>query len=187
MLKNIGLAFAVYVVLSSLPAMAQKRRFGELPTPPVPAACGDMRAKFEVKPSKNAQTAQLETGKALVYFVEEDTNTQWVTHTGRSRIGIDGKWMGATYGSSYFSFPVDPGVHHLCATTQIGIATNDVVTALAHFTAEAGSVYDFEVKNISMRDTSIIYSDDATLLPIDIDEGKYLTSWFPLVESHQKK
>jgi hypothetical protein len=95
--------------------------------------------------------------------------------------------MGATYGSSYFSFSVDPGVHHLCATTQTGMATNDVLTALAHFTAEAGNVYYFAVKNISMRDGSMIYSNDATLFPIDIDEGKYLTSWFPLVESRQKK
>jgi hypothetical protein len=67
------------------------------------------------------------------------------------------------------------------------MATNDVLTALAHFTAEAGNVYYFAVKNISMRDGSMIYSNDATLFPIDIDEGKYLTSWFPLVESRQKK
>jgi len=184
-LKKIGFVFVLMVVWVSFPALAQKRRFGELPTPPVPPACGDMGAKFEVKPSKGSQSARLEAGRALVYFIEQDNNNQFVTHT--SRIGVDRTWMGATYGSSYFSFSVDPGVHHLCATTQTGMATNDVLTALAHFTAEAGSVYYFEVKNNSMIDASMIYSNDVTLFPIDIDEGKYLTSWFPLVDSHRKK
>lgn len=184
MLKNIGFVFVLLVALVSLPASAQKRRFGELPSPPIPPACGDMGVKFAVKPAKNSQTAPLETGKALVYFIEEDANTEWVTHT--SRIGIDSKWTGATYGNSYFSFSVDPGLHHLCATTQIGTATDDVLTALAHFTAEAGNVYYFAVKNVSMRNVSNLYTNDVTLVPLDVDEGKYLTSWFPLVESHQK-
>jgi hypothetical protein len=184
MLKNIGFVFVLFVVLASLPATAQKQRYGELPTPPVPPACGFMEAKFAVKPAKNSQATPLEAGKALVYFIEEDANTEWGTHT--SRVGIDGKWTGATYGNSYFSFSVDSGLHHLCATTQIGIATDDVLTALTHFTAEAGNVYYFEVKNISMRNASNIFTNDVTLVPLDIDEGKYLTSWFPLVESHQK-
>ena len=183
--KKVFCVFAFSAILLSLPANAQKRRFGELPPPPIPTACGAMQAKFEVRPSKNLQLPAPEAGKALVYFLEEDTNTQFITHT--SRIAVDGKWMGATYGSSYFSFKVDPGVHHLCATTQTGIATGDVLTALAHFTAEAGGVYYFDMKNISLRVSSIIYSNDATLLPVDTDQGKYLTSWFKLVESRQKK
>jgi hypothetical protein len=185
MQKKIVGVFVFSMVLVSLPALAQKRRFGELPPPPIPPTCGDMGAKFAVKSSKGPQMAEPETGKALVYFIEEDNNAQFVTHT--SRIGIDGKWMGATYGSSYFSFSVDPGVHHLCATTQAGLAANDVRTALAHFTAEAGGVYYFDMKNISIRDSSTISWDDATLLPVDSDEGKYLTSWLTLVESREKK
>jgi hypothetical protein len=164
-----------------LPAQAQKKPAAAIGL----SGCGDPAAKFEVKPSKGPNTAQPDAGKALVFFIEEDVNTQFFTHT--TRAGIDGKWMGATHGSSYFYFPVDPGVHHLCATTQIGGTTEDVLTAVAHFKAEAGGVYYFEMKNISMKDASLIYSNDATLFPLDSDEGKYLTSRFPLVASHQKQ
>lgn len=186
MLKKAVGVFVFCAVLVSLPLAAQKRRFVELPPPPpLPPACADMAAKFEVKPSKTPHTAGPEAGKALVYFIEEDLNTEFVTHT--SRAGIDGEWMGATYGSSYFYFTVDPGVHHLCATTQIGEETEDVLTAVAHFTAEAGGVYYFEMKNISMINGSKSYTNDATLFPLDSDEGKYLISHLSLMTSHQKK
>lgn len=185
MLKKIVVVFVFSAVLVSLPASAQKRRFGEpLPTP-FPPACGDMAARFEVKPSKDPQTAEPEAGKALVYFIEEDLNTEFVTHT--SRAGIDGKWMGATYGTSYFYFTVDPGLHHLCATTQIGGDTEDVLMAAVHFTAEAGGVYYFEMKNVSMTNGSGSYTNDATLFPLDSDEGKYLASELSLVTSRRKK
>jgi hypothetical protein len=174
--------FFFCTVLVALPAWAQNLSSGEPPSPP---ACGDLTAKFEVRPSKGPQTAEPKPGTALVYFIEEDLNTQLTTHT--SRVGIDGKWMGATHGSSYFSFSVDPGVHHLCATTQTGMATDDVLTALAHFTAEPGGVYNFEMKNVSMKDASTIYTNDATLFPVDSDEGKYLTSSLTLVDSRQKQ
>ncbi len=182
--KTVGV-FVFCAVLISLPAWAQKRRFGELPPTPVPPACGDMAARFEVKPSKDPQTAEPEAGKALVYFIEEDLNTEFVTHT--SRAGIDGKWMGATYGTSYFYFTVDPGLHHLCATTQIGGDTEDVLAAAVHFTAEAGGVYYFEMKSVSMVNGNGNYTNDASLFPLDSDEGKFLTSSLQLVTSRQKK
>jgi hypothetical protein len=133
MLKKRISVLILFAALMSLPGLAQKPSLGDLPPSPVPPACGDLNAKFEVKTAKNPPAAEPEAGKALVYFIEEDINTELTTHT--SRVGIDGKWMGATYGSSYIFFSVNPGVRHVCATTQTGMDTDDVLTSLAHFTA----------------------------------------------------
>ena len=171
-----SLVFAI--VLLSLPALAQDSAAAVAGL----SGCGDPKLKFEVKPSSWKNPAQPEQGKALVYFIEEDINTNFVTHT--SRADIDGKSIGATHGHSYFYFSVDPGVHHICATTQFGVSSEENLTAVAHFTAEAGGVYYFEIKNLSWSQPG---AHDASLFPLDSDEGKFLTSSLPLVSSHQKK
>lgn len=174
----------LYAVLVSWPAVAQQFSTRDLATAGM-AACGNIAAEFKVKRSAAQQPPTPDAGKALVYFVEEDLNTQIITHT--TRVGIDGQWMGATYGSSYTYFMVDPGVHHLCANTQIGTSTEDGLTALAHFTAEAGSIYYFEMKNVSMMSGPRNYTNDATLAPLDSDEGKYMILKLPFMTSLPKK
>jgi len=79
--------------------------------------------------------------------------------------------MGATNGDSYFYFSVDPGVHHLCATTQFGGSPEELSTAVLHFTAEAGGVYYFEMKNLSWPGTGCAR---CKFSPLDSDEGKFL-------------
>jgi hypothetical protein len=170
--------FALSSVLIPLHALAQNSADAAIGL----SGCGPVNVKFEVKPLKAENPAQAEPGKALVYFVEQDLNLNFVTHT--SRIDIDGHPMGATYGRSYFFFPVEPGIHHLCATTQFGQSTEDGETAVAHFTAEAGGVYYFEMKNVSWVQSG---EHDATLFPLDSDEGKFMTATFPLVSSRRKK
>jgi len=170
--------FVLSSVLVSLPALAQNSAGAAIGL----SGCGPVNVKFEVKPSKGKNPAQPDPGKALVYFVEEDINLNFVTHT--TRIDTDGHPIGATYGTSYFSFSVDPGVHHLCATTQFGPSTDDSETAVAHFTAEAGGVYYFEMKNLSRVQSG---EHDTTLFPLDSDEGKFLTATLPLVSSRLKK
>jgi hypothetical protein len=173
----------IILTLAPLPSLAQSGTAQMADTGL--SSCGTSGDKFVVKESRAQQPTEPEPGKALVYFIEEDLNTQIVTHT--TRAGIDGKWMGAAYGTSWFSFTVDPGLHHICATTQIGSDTDDVLTSLAHFAAEAGGVYYFEMKNISMINGAKEYTNDATLSALDSDEGKYLTHSLPLVVSRPKK
>lgn len=178
MLKNIGIVFVFSLVLVRLPAMAQANADASAGL----AGCGPVNLKFEVKTAIGANPAQPEPGKALVFFIERDININIVTHT--SRIDVDGRPMGATNGDSYFYFSVDPGVHHLCATTQFGGSPEELSTAVLHFTAEAGGVYYFEMKNLSWPERDV---HDASFSPLDSDEGKFLAYTLPRASSRQKK
>lgn len=135
------------------------------------AACGPRRMKFEVITDKSQHpTPAPENGKAMVYVVQEDAG--FFT----SLIGVDGKWMGANRGRTYFFFPVAPGEHHLCA----------MATALGHrvslhkLKAEAGQTYYFVPHNEA---TSARF----VLAQADPDEGKDLVAKAKFATSHPKE
>jgi hypothetical protein len=180
-----GTAIKVSVLsLSLLPltVLAQNNGAASAGTP----GCGDDTAKFEVKTDKGQHLAQPETGKALVYFIENDSNFKSFPKP-TTRAGVDGKWVGATHGNSYLYFSIDPGVHHLCASWQFGVILGQGhKTSVAHFTAEAGGVYYFEVKNTFFRSESSA-TTDMDLTPLDSDEGQILANKFALSTSQQKK
>ena len=142
--------------------------------------CGDPSAKLSIE-THHAGNApmQPDAGKALVYVIENDSNFASIPKP-TTRTGIDGKWIGATHGNSYFYFAVDPGVHHLCASWQraVVLGRGRQVSAL-HFTAEPGGVYFFEVKNV-FQDTRTSALLDSTLQPIDSDEGQVLVGKYQL-------
>ncbi|MGD0890637.1 MAG: DUF2846 domain-containing protein [Terracidiphilus sp.] len=177
MLKWIAVPVFAFA-LASLPVVAQ----ATAPASGEFFGCGPENIKFDVKFLKSSSAAPLEPGKARVYFLEEDINLRFITHT--SRIDVDGKPMGATHGDSYFYFSVDPGVHHLCATTQFGVSSDEASTGLLHFTAEAGGVYYFEMKNLSWPEGD---AHDVSFLPLDSDQGEYLVVRLAEVTSRQKK
>lgn len=131
--------------------------------------CGTASVKFEVKTDKSPHVLlQPPPGQATVYFVEDDTEFE-STPKPTTRIGVDGRWVGANHGNSYFSFAVDPGVHHLCASWQ------SLVVIGAHDTSAA--------KNKWLREHAASHVD---LSPVDSDEGKLLASRRPLSISHPK-
>jgi hypothetical protein len=148
--------------------------------------CGDPSAKFSVNKAGDQQPVRPESGKALVYFIEDDSNFD--SHPKpTTRAGVDGKWVGATHGNSYFSFSVDPGVHHLCASWQSGVILGtDRKTAAAHFTAEAGGIYYFEAKNTTYG-TSNSTTTDISLTLLDSDEWALLADQYELITSQRKK
>ncbi|MFZ0773026.1 MAG: hypothetical protein WCA49_22570 [Candidatus Sulfotelmatobacter sp.] len=149
---------------------------------PAAVGCGDPKAKFDVKTEHGQHSAQPEAGKALLYFIEDDSNF-WSNPKPTTRMGIDGEWVGATHGSSYFYVPVDPGVHHLCASWQTTVVLGrGHMTSAAHFAAEAGSVYYFVVKDIWTRDGQ----SDMSLNPLDSDEGLLLANKFSFSTFHSK-
>lgn len=169
MLCKFAGSLAAAACLLSLPVAAQKlssyASFG---------ACGNPNAQFNVKTEPALRSYTPGSGKALVYFIEKDAGGFLAGHT---RIGIDGHWVGATEGNSYFALSVDPGVHHICANTHMGkLWTANEETALAHFTAEPGEVYYFETKNLALQDKTI----DVSLIPLDSDEGASLVGSFPV-------
>lgn len=147
--------------------------------------CGAPDTKFEVRSERGQHPAKPEAGEALVYFIGDDSEFE-MNPKPTTRIGVDGEWVGATHGNSYFYFSVDPGVHHLCASWQPALLLLKVQkTAEAHFTAEAGGAYYFEVKNTWWRDrggTGII-----SLEPLDSDEGQLLANKFSFSSSQPKK
>jgi hypothetical protein len=145
--------------------------------------CGAESTQFEVKTDKAQEPAQADAGKALVYLIEDDSDFGSFPKP-TTRMGLDGGWVGATHGNSYFYFSVDPGVHHLCANWQSTVLLGKGrKTAAFHFTAEAGGVYYFEVKNTYWLDHG---NGSMSLEPVDSDQGQLLANTLSLSAFHQK-
>jgi len=134
------------------------------------AACGPDDFQFDVKTDKHRHPiAQPETGKATVYVIE-DQGPECVFCAATIRLGMDGAWVGANHGRSYFFFTVQAGEHHLCADWQ-RLPPVDKVVSLAHFTAEAGKTYYFSTRLTSGYAGSGYLLD---LQPMDSDEAQFL-------------
>jgi Protein of unknown function (DUF2846) len=147
------------------------------------AACGPDNIKFDVThPEASQAPTVLETGKALVYVIEQENaicdSDSCPTTT---KIGLNGSWIGANRGNSYFSFAVPPGEHHVCVKWQSRFSIANRVPALAGFTAEAGKTYYFRARFISSKFQS--YLD---LEAINDDQGRFFVASYPLSIAHTK-
>ncbi|MGA2005557.1 MAG: hypothetical protein ABSG70_19410 [Terriglobales bacterium] len=132
-----------------------------------------------MKTDKELHPVQPEAGKALLYFIQDDSE-YGARPRPTTRMGIDGKWAGATHGDSYFYISIDPGVHHLCANWQ---STFDSKVAAAHFIAEAGGEYYFAAMDLGGRGVGT----NLSLILLDSDEGKLLVTQLSFSTSHPKK
>ncbi len=145
--------------------------FAQAPSAVLPAACGPQAVSFTVHLDKNQHAVlQPEPGKARVYFVQA---------SGLIRYGIDGAWVGANRGHSYFSVSVEPGEHHVCAQMQ-GLGAP--MAELTHFTAKAGEVYFYRARLPPTLEGLYLFFN-----PIDSDEGKSLIASYSLSVSSPKK
>src|SRR5437660_3625483 len=81
------------------------------------SACGPDNQWFDATVSdSNGKPVAPQSGKALVYVLGQDFTAQTCDNCGMiARVGVDGAWAGAIRGTSYISFTVEPGEHHLCA------------------------------------------------------------------------
>ncbi len=111
-------------------------------------ACGDDHAHFDVKTEKHApDPAPPEAGKARIVFVGRIEAPGCLgCDEFAPRIGVDGSWVGATRGNSYFVLDVAPGAHNVCADWKSVSAAPRRNWGVASFTAEAGQTYFFETK-----------------------------------------
>jgi hypothetical protein len=174
------LAVSAMVMLFSIHARAADN------SGPGAPGCGVDSAKFAVDTDTGAEATKPEPGKALVYFIEDDSNFGSFPKP-TTRMGVDGKWVGATHGNSYMAFVVDPGEHHLCASWQFGVILGKgKMASAAHFTAEAGGVYYFQVKNTFLLGQSSALTD-MSLKPLDSDEGQLLANKYAVSVSKAKK
>jgi len=145
------------------------------------AGCGPNEVQFDVKTDKNRHPgAQPESGRALVYVFNASSPVGSAT----TRIGLDGAWVGANRGESYFFFPVDPGDHRLCTNWQSSLKRFSKVGSAANLKAEAGKVYYFRTK---------IYFEEKSNRPtvklelVDGAEGQFLVASSAFSTFHAKK
>jgi len=152
--------------------------FAQGPAPPT-AACGPAMS-FKVKLDSSAHMMeQPDPGKARIYFFQ-DAGTNVTLGYPTVKIGIDGAWLGANHGNSYFSVLVAPGEHHVCVTLQSSLVAQRV--ELTHFTAEADKAYYYRTRLVLSRSVELL-----ELEAIDVDQAKYLIASFPLSVSSPKK
>jgi hypothetical protein len=138
--------------------------------------CGPKDKTFDVKLDRSKHAlAQPDSGKALVYFIQDFGEIACIGKCGTTRIGLDGDWVGVIQHNSYFSAAVDAGEHHVCAYM------GGQRLAFAHLTAEAGKVYYFRTRDFT-RINQGVFDLDA----LDEDEAKYLIYIYPLAVSHPK-
>ena len=94
------------------------------------------------------------------------------------RIGLDGSWVGANKGKSYFFFSVDPGEHQLCTKWQSSVfqKTAERIGSAVAVTAQAGKVYYFRIQVYERSE----HDSTVKLEPVETAEGQFLvsSSWF---------
>lgn len=154
-------------------AMAQQ-------SPSDTAACGHEDISYHVDLNKKPPAAMPpQPGKVLVYFIHDGWDGVRLAYP-TTLMALDGAWIGANRGNSYFSISVDPEEHHLCAALQTSIMDSRV--ELAHFTAEAGKIYYFRTRLLLSRSIELF-----ELETLDSDQGSYLAGSYPLSVSKPKK
>jgi len=140
----------------------------------LPVACGDDKIQFDVKTLKDQPApAPPAQGKAQIVFVENENQMVAPFSDATVRFALDGAWVGADYGNSYFAVDVAPGLHHLCASWQglLGRKNFD----LAPLTAEPGKVYYFAAQVTAGSK----YSASAFgLSQLNDDQGQYRVKAF---------
>jgi hypothetical protein len=165
----------IFLLLGS-PVLAQDPSTAALAS----GGCGSNAVQFDVVTNRNQHTvAQPEPGKALIYVVED------IERGPTMRVGLDGAWVGANKGRSYFFFSVDPGDHHVCTNWQSGVFKKTAmrIGSAITLTAEAGKVYYLrtQVYERSESDRTV------KLEPVEAAEGQFLISSSFFSTSHPKK
>jgi hypothetical protein len=146
----------------------------------LPDACGDDSVKFDVSTQKSQPPpAPPVDGKAQIVFIET-LDGCFGCGTPTSRFGMDGAWVGANKGSSYFTMDIAPGEHHLCTDWQSVFGKLKQKVGLTSFTAEAGKVYYYEAKVTMIAhqygfgpNSSREVDKDLVFGQLSDDEGKY--------------
>lgn len=169
-------------VLSAVPALAQDSAMAARTA----AGCGSDNPQFDVKTDKSQHPlGQVPDGKALVYIFESEKTDADLFKIGAVtiRVGLDGQWIGANHGNTYFYFAVDPGDHNICANWQSSLTRLSKLASAASLTAEPGQSYYFQARvDERSHDTPAIW-----LEPVDPAEAKILISSASLSTFKAKK
>jgi Protein of unknown function (DUF2846) len=159
------------VFLGALPVLAQD----QAATARTAAGCGPSAVMFDVKTTDSSHpVGQPEQGKALVYFLVDHVAAPTM------RVGVDGTWVGANDGKSYFFFQVAPGEHSICTEWQSGTfrRSSERVGEAIHVAVEAGRTY-YPRLNFAYQRMHLELSDEA--------EGHFLIGSSLFATSQPKK
>jgi hypothetical protein len=146
----------------------------------LPPACGDSKTKFDVKTQKDAPPpAGPDAGKAQFVFVETmdkgDKYHHCLACDATTRVGLDGNWIGADHGDSYFTFSVDPGPHSVCVNWQSISTGQSSQVGTLDVNAESGNVYYFQIAVVVHEANQPQYSVyNMMLAPLPPDAGSML-------------
>ncbi len=122
------------ILLGALPILAQD----DAAAARTAAGCGSSDQMFNVQTTDQKHpVGQPEAGKALVYFFMDSASPITM------RVGVDGSWVGANKGKSYFFFQLSPGEHNVCTEWQSGTfkKSSERVGEAIQLTAEARKTY----------------------------------------------
>ncbi len=155
----------IFLVVFASPLFAQD----PVPTASTRGGCGPSEKYFDVKADKKQHpVAPADADKALIYVFED------IERGPTMRVGLDGAWVGANKGKSYFFFSVDPGDHQVCTNWQSGTfkETSKRIGSAMTLKAEAGKVYYLrtQVYERSERDVNVKFE------PVEAAEGQFLIS-----------
>jgi hypothetical protein len=183
-MEGFMLKIVLTALLLGLPIFAQAQASDDQSD----GGCGSSKAGWDVKTVKDhPPSPKPQDGKALVYVVQ----TMWVqpgivigSQKATTRVGVDGSWVGANHGDSYFFFPVDPGEHSICTDWQSTFYARSGLASAADLNAEAGAIYYFRVK---VRDANEYHPGEVKIEPIDRSEARLLLGRSSFSTSHPKK
>lgn len=159
------------IFLGSMPSLAQD----DSAVARTAAGCGPSEQMFNVQTTDNKHpVGQPAPDKALVYFFVDLLNAPTM------RVGVDGIWVGANNGKSYFFFQVSPGQHNVCTEWQSGTfkKTSERIGEAMQLTAEPGKTY-FVRLNFAYQRMHLELSDEA--------EGHFLIGSSLFATSQPKK
>ena len=150
----------------------------------LPDSCGDDKIQFDVATQKKPPApAPPADGKAQILFLENENQPVGPFMHATVRFGMDGAWVGADNGNSYFALDVAPGVHHLCANWQSALGSFKKNVDLTSFTAEPGKVYYFAASVTAESQSVVTFG----LSQLNEDEGRYRVGFSELSTSKPKK
>ncbi len=158
----------------------------------LPDACGNEKAQFSVKTRKNQSVPPLPAqGMAQLVFIEQVDASAMGGCLGcnmfTTRFGMDGNWVGAAKGNTYFAIDVVPGEHHLCAYWKTIQAARGKNVGVASVQVEAGKVDYIQatIKDEEMDTSAPVWV--LNLSRLSEDEGKYHVKISALAVSKPKK
>ena len=179
-MSRITLAFMIFL----LPALAMAQ--DQTSAARAAAGCGPAETQFNVKTDKKQHPMmQPEAGKALVYVFEDEKHENETFRIGAVtiRVGLDGKWMGANHGDSYFSFAADPGEHRLCTDWQSSLKRLSKLGSAVTINVEAGKIYYYRAQVDERKE----HPPAVVLEPIDNAQGQFLISSHALSSFRMKE